>query len=71
MPFVDFIYKILIYKTRLKYYIIFIVLLYKLRIKLAFIVINSYYYYFIYCFSFNHINNFYKNREYFVYSFSL
>ena len=71
MPFVNSIYKMLIYKTRLKYYIIFVILLYKLGAEFAFIIINSYYYYLIYYFSFNYINNFYKNKEYFVYNFSL
>ena len=71
MPLVDFIYKILIYKIRLKYYIILIIFSYKFRIKLAFIVINPYYHYLIYYFSFNHINNLYKNKKYFVYNFNL
>jgi len=71
MPFADSIYKMLIYKTGLKYYIIFITPLYKLKAKLAFVVISSHYHYLIYYFSFNHINNFYKSREYFVRSFNL
>jgi hypothetical protein len=71
MPFVDFIYKMFIYRIKLKYYIIFIIFLYEFKVKLAFIIINSYYYYLIYYFSFNYINNFYKNKEYFVYNFSL
>ena len=70
MPFTDSIYKMLIYKIRLKYYIIFVILLYKLRAEFAFIIINSYYYDFIRCFSFNYIDNFYKSKKYFIYSFS-
>jgi len=71
MPFINSIYKILIYKTRLKYYTVFITLLYKLKAKLALIIISSYYHYLIYCFLFNYIDNFYKSKEYFIYNFSL
>ena len=62
MPFINSIYKILIYKTRLKYYTVFITLLYKLKAKLALIIISSYYHYLIYCFLFNYIDNFYKSK---------
>ena len=71
MPFIDFIYKMFIYKIRLKYYIIFIIFLYEIKVKFTFIIINSYCHYFVYCFSFDYINNLYKNKEYFVYNFSL
>ena len=71
MPFINSIYKILIYKTRLKYYTVFITLLYKLKAKLALIIISSYYHYLIYCFLFNYIDNFYKSKEYFIYNLSL
>ena len=70
MPFADSIYKMLIYKIRLKYYTIFIIPLYKLKAEFAFIIISSYCYYLIYYFSFNYIDNFYENRKHFVYNFS-
>ena len=70
MPFTDSIYKILIYKTRLKYYTIFIISSYKLRAEFAFVIINSYYHYLIHCFSFNYIDNFYKSKKHLVYNFS-
>jgi len=71
VPFANFIYRILIRRTGLKYYTIFIIPLYELRAEFAFVVISSHYYYLICYFLFNYINNFYKSREYFVYSFSL
>ena len=45
MPFINSIYKILIYRIEFKYYIIFIIFLYKIKVKLAFIIISLYYYY--------------------------
>jgi len=70
MPFVNSIHRILIRKTRLKYYTVFIIPLYKLKAEFEFIIISSHYHYFIYCFSFDYINNFYKSRKHFVRSFS-
>jgi hypothetical protein len=69
MLFANSIYRILIYKTRFKYYTIFITLLYKLKAEFAFIIISSHYHYLIRYFSFNYINNFYKSRKHFVYNF--
>jgi len=71
MLFADSIHRILIRRIKLKYYTVFITPLYKLRAEFAFIVISSYCHYFICYFSFDHINNFYKSRKHFVYSFSL
>ena len=70
MPFTDSIYRMFIYKIRLKYYITFITSLYELKAEFAFIIISSHYYYLIRCFLFDHIDNFYKNKKHFVYNFS-
>ena len=69
MPSTDSIYRMFIYKTKLKYYTVFIILLYELKAEFAFVIINSYYHYFIRYFSFNHIDNLYENKKYFVYNF--
>jgi hypothetical protein len=70
MSFADSIHRMLIRRTRLKYYTIFITPSYELRAEFAFIIISSHCYYFIRCFSFYYIDNFYESREYFVRSFS-
>ena len=70
MPFINPIYKMLIYKIRLKYYIVFIIYILEFKTKFAFIIISPYYNYFIYYFSFNYINNFYKSKGYIVYIFN-
>jgi hypothetical protein len=71
MPFINPIYRIFIYRIRLKYNIIFIIYTLEFKIEFALIIISLYYNYFIYYFSFNYIDNFYKNKEYIVYTFSL
>ena len=71
MPFINPIYKMLIYKIRLKYHIVFIIYILEFKTKFAFIIISPYYNYPICYFLFNYINNFYKSREYVVYTFSL
>ena len=71
MSFADLIYRILIYKIGFKYNIIFIIYTLEFKTKFALIIIGLYYNYLIYCFLFDYINNFYKNKEYIVYTFSL
>jgi hypothetical protein len=71
MSFIDLIYRMLIYKIRLKYNTVFIIYILEFKTKFAFIIISPYYNYFIRYFLFDYINNFYKNKEYIVYTFSL
>ena len=71
MSFANPIYKMLIYRTELKYNTIFIVYTLEFRTEFALTIISPYYNYPICYFSFNHIDNFYKSREYIVHAFSL
>jgi hypothetical protein len=71
MSFANPIYKILIYRTGLKYNTIFIIYTLEFKTEFALIIIGPYYNYSIYYFLFNYINNFYKSKEYIVYTFSL
>jgi FMN-dependent NADH-azoreductase len=71
VSFTNPIYRILIYKTELKYNTVFIIYTLEFKTEFALIIIGPYYNYLIYYFLFNYIDNFYKSREYIVCAFSL
>jgi hypothetical protein len=71
VSFADLIYGMLIYKIGLKYNTVFIIYSLEFKTKFALTIVGPYYNYPIYCFSLNYIDNFYKSREYVVYTFSL
>jgi hypothetical protein len=71
MSFANPIYRMLIYKTGLKYNTVFIIYSLEFRTEFALIIIGLYYNYPICYFLFNYIDNFYKSREYIIYAFGL
>ena len=71
MPFANPIYRMLIYRTGLKYNTVFIIYSLEFKTEFALTIVGPYYNYPICYFSLDYIDNFYKSREYIIYAFSL